>query len=105
MAINIFEGTKKICREMFGDSKGVISLGHSLTGLFGLAAVTWIFHVLIAAHGAVSALSAVPWEGITTFVLAPYGTNKIMTTAQAFSQNPVTGTAQPVIPSPPTPNT
>jgi len=42
MAINIFEGTKKICREMFGDSKGVISLGHVLTALFGVSAIVWI---------------------------------------------------------------
>ena len=86
-------GIKKISREMFGDSKGVISLGHVLTAVFGIAAVAWIKHILITTH----ALPAL--DGITGFVLAPYGMNKITSAAQAFSQNPVATSAPPVTPS------
>ena len=92
-------GVKKICREMFGDSKGVISLGHVLTGIFGLSALSWIFHVLIAAHGSVSVLISMPWTGISGFVLGPYGTNKLAAMAQSFSQNPVATSAPPAVPS------
>ena len=84
----------KISREAFGDSKGVISLGHVLTGVFGLAAIIWITHIVMATH----ALPAL--DGITGFVVAPYGANKIATAAQAFSQNPVASTAPPVVPTP-----
>ena len=93
MAINLFEGFKKISREMFGDSKGIISLGHVLTAVFGVAAVVWISHILIVTHALPSL------DGITTFVLAPYGTNKLTNTVQAFSQNPVTTSAPPVVPN------
>lgn len=77
---------------MFGDSKGVISLGHVLTAVFGVAAVVWISHILILTH------SLPALDGITTFVLAPYGTNKLTNTVQAFSQNPVSTSAPPVLP-------
>jgi hypothetical protein len=87
-------GVNKICREMFGDSKGVISLGHVMTGLFGLAALIWISKIWWWTH------ALPPLDGITGFVVAPYGANKIANAAQAFSQNPVASTAPPVVPTP-----
>ena len=87
-----YAGVKKVSREMFVDSKGVISLGHVLTALFGVAAIVWISHILLRTH------ALPPLDGITTFVLAPYGTNKIMSAAQAFSPNPVSTTAPPALP-------
>ena len=90
-------GIYKICREMFGDSKGVISLGHVMTGVFGLAALVWISRILLLTH------ALPPLDGITGFVVAPYGANKIATAAQGFSQNPVASTAPPVVPTPAAP--
>jgi hypothetical protein len=87
-------GVYKICREMFGDSKGVISLGHVMTGVFGLAAIVWITRILLLTH------ALPPLDGITGFVVAPYGANKIANAAQAFSQNPVASTAPPSVPTP-----
>jgi len=89
-----YAGVKKVSREMFGDSKGVISLGHVMTGVFGLAALVWISRILLLTH------ALPPLDGITGFVVAPYGANKIATAAQGFSQNPVTSTALPVMPAP-----
>ena len=87
-------GIYKICREMFGDSKGVISLGHVMTGVFGLVAIVWVTRILLLTH------ALPPLDGITGFVVAPYGANKIATAAQGFSQNPVASTAPPVVPTP-----
>jgi hypothetical protein len=88
-------GVKKISREMFGDSKGVISLGHVMTAVFGIAAIVWVSRILILTHG----LPAL--DGITAFVIGPYSANKIATAAQSFSQNPVTPTAPAAVPTVP----
>jgi hypothetical protein len=90
-------GVYKICREMFGDSKGVISLGHVMTGVFGLVAIVWVSKIWLWTH------ALPPLDGITGFIVAPYGANKIANAAQAFSQNPVASTAPPVVPTPPVP--
>jgi hypothetical protein len=90
-------GIKKISREAFGDSKGVISLGHVMSAVFGVAAIIWVSRILILTHG----LPAL--DGITAFVIGPYSANKIATVAQSFSQNPVTPTAPAAVPTAPAP--
>lgn len=88
-------GFYKICREIFGDAKGVISWGHVASSVALFAAIVWISRVLYLTH----ALPAL--DGVTGFVVAPYSANKIASAAQAFSQNPVATSAPPVVPTPP----
>jgi hypothetical protein len=93
----------KVVRETLSEpgTNGTLSWGRVASSVFGLATLVWVSRILYMTHG----LPAM--DGITTFVLGPYGANKIATAAQAYSQNPVSvvQTAQyiqpPQVPVPP----
>ena len=78
-------GFKKICREIFGDSRGVISWGHVASTVALFAAIGWVSYILFKDPG--HHLPAL--DGITGFVVAPYSANKLASAAQSFSQNPI----------------
>ena len=82
--------TKKLIRELFSEPTGTLSWGRVASAVSLLAAIAWVTKVLLVSH-VIPELS-----GITTFVLAPYGANKVATAVQAFSSNPTGST--PVVP-------
>jgi hypothetical protein len=92
-------GFKKIVREIFSEPgpNGTLSWGRIASSVALLAAIVWVSRILFLTHG----LPAL--DGVTGFVLGPYGANKIGAAAQSFSQNPVTQSvviAPSVIPAP-----
>jgi hypothetical protein len=80
MLMNL-EGIKKVLREIMSEpgANGTLSWGRVASTVSLLAAIVWVSHILIHTH----ALPAL--DGITGFIVAPYGSNKLATAAQAFS--------------------
>ncbi len=83
----IFSNLGKVAREVLSEPgpNGTLSWGRIASSVVLVAAVVWIAHSLI--KGVV--LSSIPWRDIGEFILMPYGSNKLSTMVQAFSQNPV----------------
>lgn len=81
----MFSKVTKVVREIHSEpgTNGTLSWGRVASSLFGIAALAWVSRILYLTHG----LPAM--DGITGFVLGPYGANKVATAAQAYSQNPV----------------
>ena len=71
--------------ELFSEpgANGTMSWGRMASALALLGAIVWISRIVFLTH------QLPAFDGITAFVLAPYGTNKVITAAQAFSGNPV----------------
>ncbi len=90
-------GIKRVVREIMSEPNGgTLSWGRVASSVALVAAIVWITRVLILTHS-IPAL-----DGITGFVLGPYGANKVVTAAQAFSSSPVNvSVAMPPAPAPP----
>lgn len=89
-------GIKKILREVLSEpGNGTLSWGRIASTVTLFAALVWVSYILYHT-GTVPAL-----DGITGFMLAPYGANKLGTAAQAFSNNPVNSAPPPPVPPPP----
>lgn len=64
-------------------TNGTLSWGRVASSFALVSAVVWVTRILFLTH------SLPALDGITGFVLGPYGANKVATAAQGFSQNPV----------------
>jgi hypothetical protein len=76
-----FDKIKKVFREIMSEPgpNGTLSWGRVASSVCLLASVVWASHIVFTTH-------AFPaFDGITGFVVAPYGANKVATAAQAFS--------------------
>lgn len=62
---------------------GTLSWGRCASTFALVASIAWVSHVLFKTH------SIPDLTGVTSFTLAPYGSNKLITMAQSFSSNPV----------------
>jgi hypothetical protein len=77
--------TKKIIREILSEPTGTLSWGRIASTTALVAAIAWVTRLVLTTH-------AMPdLTGISTFVVAPYGANKVATAVQSFSNNPVGG--------------
>ena len=78
-----FSGVNKVVREIMSEPgpNGTLSWGRVASSVLLLAAIVWVSHILFRTHQ----LPAL--DGITGFVLAPYGSNKVATAVQSFSQH------------------
>jgi len=74
---------KKILREIHSDANGQLSWGRTASTFALVAGIAWISRLVFMTH----TLPAM--DGITAFVVGPYGANKVAGAAQSFSQNPV----------------
>jgi hypothetical protein len=83
-----FESTKKVFREVMSEPgpAGTLSWGRVASSFALIASLVWVSYLLIKAHPIIE----MPFKDLTTFILAPYGANRLATTIQAFSGNPVT---------------
>jgi hypothetical protein len=79
----MFTNFKHALREVMSEPGGQLSWGRVASSIALLAAIAWVSRIIYLSHGIPSL------DGITTFVLAPYGTNKAITAVQAYSSNPV----------------
>lgn len=91
----------KVVREVLSEpgTNGTLSWGRVASSVFGIAALVWVSRIWYLTGGLPSL------DGVTTFVLGPYASNKVATAAQAYSQNPVSvvQTAQYIAPPLPPP--
>lgn len=95
----MFSKVAKLLREIHSEpgTNGTLSWGRVASSFALVSAVVWVSRLLILTHG----LPAL--DGITGFVLGPYGANKAATAAQSFSQNPVSVVQTPQYIQPPPP--
>lgn len=70
---------KKIFREIFSEPSGMLSWGRVASAIALVAGLGWVTHIVISTH------SLPALDGITAFVLGPYGANKVATAVQAFA--------------------
>jgi hypothetical protein len=77
-----FEKIKKHAYEILSEPGGSLSWGRCASTVSLLASIAWVSHLIIHT-GQLPAL-----DGITGFVIGPYGANKLGTAVQSFSQNP-----------------
>lgn len=82
-----FAKIKVVLREIFSEPNGGgLSWGRCASTLALIIASVWVTRLVILTH------SLPALDGITGFIVAPYGANKIGTAVQSFSQNPVSFT-------------
>ncbi len=95
----MFSKVTKVVRETLSEpgTNGTLSWGRVASSVFGIAALVWVSRILYLTHSLPSL------DGVTTFVLGPYASNKIATAAQAYSQNPVSVVQTPQYIQPPPP--
>jgi hypothetical protein len=69
-------------RELFSEpgANGTLSWGRVASAVALLGALVWVSKIVFQTH------TLPAFDGITAFVLAPYGANKVATAAQAFAQ-------------------
>ena len=83
----VFEAFKKALREIHCEPgpNGTLSWGRVGSSFCLIVAAVWVSYVVFRTPShTIPAL-----DGVIAFILAPYGTNKAITAAQAFSSNPV----------------
>lgn len=73
-------------KEGFEEPTGGLSWGRLASSAAMVAVIAWVAHFLYINRTFPSADTI---KSLTEFMLAPYGSNKLITAVQAFSRNPV----------------
>lgn len=73
-----FSAVTKVLREVHQEPGGSLSWGRVASSFLLISAIAWVTHLILKTGG------LPPLDGLTTFVISPYASNKVSAAVQSF---------------------